>query len=203
MLRRTIAERVVIEADKVKGSRFFATLAPAADRRAVARVLAEVRQQWPDATHHASAWRLGPDEAGCDDDGEVGGTAGPPILARLEGHGLEGVVAVVTRFYGGTKLGKGGLVRAYGGAASAAIEAVDIVEERVCSRVSVQCAHGLVGPLQGVAARFDGVVEVAWSHPPTVHIDVPVEAAHDLLEALVDRAAGQLDVLAAPGPVQG
>ena len=183
---------------RIKGSRFVARLAPVSDVAAARAFVADVHERFPDATHHAAAWRFGPDERHADDDGEVGGTAGPPLLARLDGQSLEGVVMVVSRWYGGTKLGKGGLVRAYGGAASAAVAEATIVEERVRTRVSVRCAHALVGPLEGVAGRFEGETVVDWQPPPTMHVDVPVEHAAALLDALRERAAGRVEVVQAP-----
>src|SRR5690606_29139938 len=71
----------------------------------------------PDATHNCWAWRIG-DDYRSSDDGEPAGTAGRPILAAIDGQGFDQVVVVVTRWYGGVKLGAGGLVRAYGGAAA-------------------------------------------------------------------------------------
>ena len=100
---------------EVKHSRFLA--------RATAVTGAEEAMAWlqsvgvPDATHNCWAWRIG-DDYRSSDDGEPAGTAGRPILAAIDGQGFDQVVVVVTRWYGGVKLGAGGLVRAYGGAAA-------------------------------------------------------------------------------------
>lgn len=99
----------------IQKSRFLALAAPIADVDAAQRVLAEARQTT--ATHHCWAWRQGP-QYRSSDDGEPGGTAGRPILAAIDGADLDGVIVVVTRWYGGIKLGAGGLVRAYGGVAA-------------------------------------------------------------------------------------
>jgi len=203
MLRRTIAEAVTVEIPRVKGSRFIGSLAPVADEAGAQQFVASVRERWPDATHHASAWRVTPDQHRSDDDGEPGGTAGPPLLARLEGHELQGVAVVVTRYYGGTNLGKGGLVRAYGAAASAAVEAATVVEELVRARVSLRCSHSLVGPLQGVASQFEAEVSMDWGGAqPVMHLDVPVEQRDALTRAAIDRSAGRVELFdgAADGP---
>lgn len=96
----------------IQKSRFLALAAPIADLGTAQTVLGEARQT--PATHHCWAWRLGA-QYRSSDDGEPGGTAGRPILAAIDGAGLDRVIVVVTRWYGGIKLGAGGLVRAYGG----------------------------------------------------------------------------------------
>jgi len=100
---------------EVKHSRFLARAAPIDSPAGAAAFLREVAV--PDATHNCWAWRLGGDYRSSDD-GEPAGTAGRPILAAIDGQGYDRVVVVVTRWYGGIKLGAGGLVRAYGGAAA-------------------------------------------------------------------------------------
>jgi uncharacterized YigZ family protein len=100
---------------EVKHSRFQAQAAPADDPAAAQAFLAAVGD--PAATHNCWAWRIGQDYRSSDD-GEPAGTAGRPILAAIDGQGFDRVVVVVTRWYGGIKLGAGGLVRAYGAAAA-------------------------------------------------------------------------------------
>ncbi|NLV74878.1 MAG: YigZ family protein [Chloroflexi bacterium] len=104
----------------IKNSRFIGTAQGAEDADAAQGCIAELRSRYPDASHHAWAYRVGVERAltAFSDDGEPGGTAGRPILAVLEGSGLSNTVVVVTRYFGGTKLGAGGLVRAYSGTAS-------------------------------------------------------------------------------------
>jgi uncharacterized YigZ family protein len=99
----------------VKHSRFLAQAAPVTTTDAALAFLAQVAD--PDATHNCWAYRIGGDYRSSDD-GEPAGTAGRPILAAIDGQGFDQVMVVVTRWYGGIKLGAGGLVRAYGGAAA-------------------------------------------------------------------------------------
>lgn len=99
-----------------KASVFLTELHPAAGAAGREAILAQVRKRWHDANHHCTAWREGPEAGGgrgADDDGEPSGTAGAPMLRVLEGEDLVDVLAVCTRWFGGTKLGTGGLVRAY------------------------------------------------------------------------------------------
>lgn len=108
-------KEVVIHRFWEKASVFLTELHPARDAAERAAVLAALRKRDFDATHHCSAWREGVPVSACgsDDDGEPSGTAGRPMLAVLEGALATDLIAVCIRWYGGTKLGTGGLVRAY------------------------------------------------------------------------------------------
>ena len=106
-----------------KGSRFLGLLLPATDERQIAETLEQVRARYPDATHHCWAYRVGwPPRERSSDDGEPSGTAGAPILRVLAGRELSDALVVVVRWFGGTRLGKGGLARAYGGASREVVE---------------------------------------------------------------------------------
>src|SRR5687768_18408079 len=106
-----------------KGSRFLAVIGPAADEAAAKARLATLEREFPDATHHCWAWRLGsPPRERSSDAGEPAGTAGVPILQVLRGAGLSDAQAVAVRWFGGTRLGKGGLARAYAAAAREALQ---------------------------------------------------------------------------------
>ena len=124
---------------EVKHSRFIAQAAPATSPEAALAFLAQVAD--PEATHNCWAYRIGA-EYRSSDDGEPSGTAGRPILAAIEGQGYDQVVAVVTRWYGGIKLGAGGLVRAYGGAAAECLRSAErralVVDARSHGRLSVR-----------------------------------------------------------------
>jgi uncharacterized YigZ family protein len=145
----TIAASVEVET-VVARSRFIATLAPAADEAAADQVVAEVRRRFYDARHHCTATVLGPDGQGqrSSDDGEPSGTAGAPMLAVLRGAELTEVVAVVTRYFGGTLLGSGGLVRAYGGAVTAALGVAVRLRRRPLALRDVVVGHADAGRLE-------------------------------------------------------
>ncbi len=109
---------------RVKASRFVARATSAVDEGACTDFLGSLRRMEHDATHHCSAWRTGPTGSAwrANDDGEPSGSAGLPILRQIEAANLTNCIVVVTRYYGGTKLGTGGLVRAYGESAALALE---------------------------------------------------------------------------------
>lgn len=114
MSRQTLAAPASFELE-IKKSRHLARAAPVDSPDTALAFLAEVAD--PTATHNCWAWRIG-QHYRFSDDGEPAGTAGRPILAAIDGQGLDGVMVVVTRWFGGIKLGAGGLARAYGGAAA-------------------------------------------------------------------------------------
>lgn len=145
----SIAEVVRVE-QVVTRSRFIATLAPVGDASTADATIAEVRRRFHDARHHATAMVLGADgqRQRSNDDGEPAGTAGAPMLAVLRGARLTDVVAVVTRYFGGTLLGAGGLVRAYGGAVSAAVDAAPRLVRRPVVRFAVRVGHADAGRLE-------------------------------------------------------
>jgi uncharacterized YigZ family protein len=132
-----------------KGSVFLAVIGPAADEAAAKALLARLERELPDATHHCWAWRLGspPRERGADA-GEPAGTAGVPILQVLRGADLSDVMAVVVRWFGGTRLGKGGLARAYSAAAREALQGLPVAARVVTVRVAVEVPYEKIGAVK-------------------------------------------------------
>ncbi|WP_221089703.1 IMPACT family protein [Deinococcus aquaedulcis] len=126
----------------VENSEFLAFADRADSPEQALAQLNSLRGRYPDATHHCWAYRIGPLYR-FHDDGEPGGTAGAPMLKAIEGQGLDHVMIVVVRFYGGVKLGTGGLARTYSGAAAACLRAAPriTVRPRLTLRVEVPFAH--------------------------------------------------------------
>jgi uncharacterized YigZ family protein len=157
---RTIDDRAEAET-KVDGSRFIAEAIPVTSREAAEAEIDAVREREHSATHHCTAYRVGRDgdTFHYNDDGEPSGTAGPPILRQIDARDLTNVVVIVTRYYGGTKLGTGGLVRAYGDAASLALDAATIVERVVRVPVCIRFAYDDTSNASRLLRRFDAVVQ--------------------------------------------
>ena len=192
---RTLAGPAAAELAKVKGSRFAGEAFPAASAsRALAHV-ERVRAREHAATHHCWAYRLGPDEPAprSSDDGEPSGSAGAPILREIEGRDLHHVVVVVTRTYGGTKLGAGGLARAYGQAAGAALDAGR--RRRVVLRVPVRLAFafGDTAPAMRLLDQFDAEVaeQTHTAEGTTLALAVRRSQAEALRAAFVEATAGR------------
>jgi uncharacterized YigZ family protein len=128
----------------VINSRFIASAAPAFSVEQARAFIARIRAEFPDASHHVPAFLIGHGAsvtAHCTDDGEPSGTAGRPALAVLQGSGLGDVVVVVTRYFGGTKLGTGGLVHAYGEAVKAVLAVLPRAEKVPTHTVMLACEY--------------------------------------------------------------
>lgn len=142
------------------GSRFLAYLAPAPTADSAKEFLEQLRKRFPDATHHCFAWRIGwPAEERAADAGEPSGTAGQPILRALAGAGVSDVVAVVVRWFGGTKLGKGGLARAYTAATQLALAGLPTRLELPRRRLRLQIPYDRIGAVKRLVRAPD--VELA------------------------------------------
>jgi uncharacterized YigZ family protein len=187
---RTIAQPLRYEIEKIKGSRFIADVAPVSDDDAAEAFLAQVREAFPDATHHCSAWLIDPEHTRFSDDGEPSGSAGMPILRQLQGSGLVQVAAVVTRYYGGTKLGTGGLVRAYGAAARAALDAAEVVEHIITRSIRITHGYDLTAAVQSVLSEYHlEPVESTYETEVQLTLAVPEEQAEAFVRELGERTA--------------
>ncbi|WP_046470460.1 YigZ family protein [Allosalinactinospora lopnorensis] len=146
---RTIKRGGEYELD-IRKSRFVCALARVADEEEARAFIAERRRLHWNATHNCTAYVLGSngDAQRCNDDGEPAGTAGVPMLEVLRRRRITGAVAVVSRYFGGVKLGAGGLVRAYGNAVSAAVGDVGVLERRVLLVVTVIADYLRAGRLE-------------------------------------------------------
>lgn len=153
---RTVSGKASVETT-VDGSRFIADVCPVASREEAEAWFAVVRKREHSATHHCTAFRCGRtgDTFHYNDDGEPSGTAGPPILRQIEGNDLTNTAIVVTRYYGGTKLGTGGLIRAYGDAARHVLEAATLVEKVIRVPVRLTFDYNDTSPASRVLDRFD------------------------------------------------
>lgn len=133
-----------------KKSRFIADLRPVRTEEEALVFLEETKKKHWDAKHNCYAWIIG--ESGsfkrCSDDGEPSQTAGKPMLDVLEGEGITNVCAVVTRYFGGTLLGTGGLVRAYSGAVQAGLAVSTVLTVKPARKVSVTTDYNGVGKIQ-------------------------------------------------------
>ncbi len=183
---------------KVKGSRFIGRALAASTREQAAAALDGIRRRYHDATHHCSAWRVGAPgsaQTRSDDDGEPSGTAGPPILAAIEGGEIFDVLVVVTRYFGGTKLGGGGLVRAYGAAARQALEAAPRREVWLERVLDLHCTWDDLGTVEAVLARHRSWlrgVERKFGARPLMAVRVLRSKADALSAALTDESGGRV-----------
>ena len=125
---RRSTSTIIWEIEKIKGSRFIAQVSPVRTAADAGAVLSTIRAQHRSAGHHCFAYRLADGQQRTSDDGEPRGSAGAPILSRIAHLELVDTLVVVSRYFGGVKLGVGGLIRAYGGAAAQALEQCSLEE---------------------------------------------------------------------------
>lgn len=179
---------------EIRRSRFVCTLARVRDEAEAVEFIARHRRAHRDATHNCTAYVVG--ERGeitkSSDDGEPAGTAGIPMLEVLVRRGLTGVVAVVTRHFGGVKLGAGGLVRAYGQAVAGAVDAVGVVELRPVVTVTVALDHALAGRFLGdLHGRGAQPSDVRYEDEAQADVPVPLADLEDFEAWAAEATAGR------------
>lgn len=180
----------------VVNSRFIADAAPAFSVEEARKFIAQVQAEFPDASHHVPAFLIGYGAsvtAHCSDDGEPSGTAGRPMLAVLQGSGLGDVVVVVTRYFGGTKLGTGGLVRAYGDAVKAVLAELPRAEKIPTHTVMLACEYSYFERIRLLAQEHHGqVLDESFGADVTLTIQFAVWHLDAFQDALREMTRGSL-----------
>ncbi|ROS38615.1 putative YigZ family protein [Amycolatopsis thermoflava] len=186
---------------EVKRSRFVCTVARVDDVEAATALIARVRKAGPGANHHCTALRIGDPETGemtvrSNDDGEPAGTAGVPMLEVLARRNLTDVVAVVSRWFGGVKLGAGGLVRAYSGALAETLDAVGTLRRVRHRELLVAVPHDLAGRLEHDLRNSPyRLQDIDYGADVTLTVAV-TEADRDAFGAwLAERTGGEVEAL--------
>jgi len=169
---KTIAAQSFYEIPKIKGSRFFATLFPIETRNQAEELLIQIKKQYSDATHNCSAYKVGihyhADLFGTpiidawykkvNDDWEPANTAGKPILSVLDWADLQNILCVVTRYFGGTLLGVGGLIQAYSQTAKESLSHSQLIEKEITSQLSLTYNYDQVSVAQHIFSKYDAKV---------------------------------------------
>lgn len=191
------------QTEEISRSRFITTIAPAPTVDAAEAFIARIRAEFPDATHNCWAYVVGPPGStariGMSDDGEPHGTAGKPMLGMLLHGGTGDTVAVVTRYFGGTKLGTGGLVRAYGGCVQRALAAMPREERVERVTLGVTADYASLAAVQAAAAAHEAeVVEQVFDADVTIVLRVPVERREAFTAAVLDATRGRATVAERP-----
>ncbi len=180
-----------VEIEKIKGSRFVANISPAASADDAISFIANVRDREPAASHHCWAYRIDPELIRASDDGEPAGTAGPPILRRLESASLWETAIVVTRYYGGTNLGTGGLIRAYGTAAAEAIAGAAVREKRRMASFMVRHPYDISAVIERVLAAYSGQVKSSeYTDVVSLTISITASTGSDFINDVRDATSG-------------
>lgn len=186
--------------EEIKKSRFITLLAHTDGVAAAKAFVDSTRAAHPDARHHCWAWVAGaPDDSqqlGFSDDGEPAGTAGKPMLAQLMGSGVGEITAVVVRYYGGIKLGTGGLVKAYGGGVQQAINQLTTSRKVPLKAYTLRCDYALLAGVEALLKQFEGlIVQSDFGAEVVLNVALPHSKAADFSARLADMSRGTLHLL--------
>lgn len=192
---------------EVRGSEFFGHVAPADTVAAAEAFVERVRTEYDDATHNVPAYRVPAGEASertpdgevmlreySSDDGEPTGSAGKPALNVLQQREIRNVVAVVTRYYGGTNLGVGGLARAYSRAVKDGVNEAGVIEERPHRRLVAETAYDDSGTVRSVIESAGVEFEADYDERVRFELRVPVAEVEALVERLNSATSGRVEI---------
>lgn len=194
---RTIKENGIHEIE-IKKSRFICHLKRVKSEEEAIAFIDEIKKEHWKATHNCSAYTLGLNDEiqRAHDDGEPSGTAGVPMLEIFLKRDLKNVVAVVTRYFGGTKLGAGGLIRAYGGSVNQAVSEVGIVERQVQLLIDVTVSYSLSGSVENSLRESKYTIQdITYAEDITYHCVVPIEDEAAFTEDLTNWTSAQAAIV--------
>jgi len=198
-----IAANQVEDETLVSRSRFICYLAPCDSNQAAKDFIKAIQKLHPQASHHCSAFVSSrPEDSQCygfSDDGEPSGTAGRPMLSVLQGSNVGEVVAVVVRYFGGTKLGTGGLQRAYGNSVRQALLLLTLKTKIPMVHKTLACQYNQIDDVLRLISLVGGdVVEQEYQAEISLILALPASQVADISEQLITMSAGQLKLKSLP-----
>jgi len=182
---------------QVKDSKFYGSIFAVENRAEAEERIAEIKEKYSDATHNVSAFRVESSKVDqepveyFDDDGEPSGSSGPPILEAIKGKELLNTVIIVTRYFGGTKLGIGGLIRAYGDTARLAIKEAGIEKLNEYYLIEVKTSFNKIGTVLGQLESLDADIQNTeyTNQGAAVRSIIPIEIKDRLQDILKEKTA--------------
>lgn len=179
-----------------KKSKFIASVSPADSEEEALEFLKEIKSKYPDATHNVYAYII--DENNIfrySDDGEPGGTAGMPVLDTIRKEGLVDVCVVVTRYFGGTLLGTGGLVHAYGSSAKQGLYEADIITRALCNVICVKVDYTMSGKIQHMIGTKNLMTDdIVYGDDVTYYIYTTIDETKDLIKEITELTYGRANI---------
>ena len=181
---------------EVERSRFITTVQEVQSPEAAQAFVAELKAEFRDANHNCWAYLVGPpgssDRIGLSDDGEPHGVAGKPMLTTLQHSGLGDTAVVVTRYFGGVKLGKGGMVKAYTAAVQTALEKLPRTQRIAWANIEITFDYSLLTPLQCRLEEFEAeTLQSNYAEKVSLNIRLPEERQEGFEKMFADLTAGQ------------
>ena len=180
-----------------KKSRFIATVRPVESEEEAAAFIEEMKKKYYDARHNCYAFVIGSNAqlTRSSDDGEPSGTAGRPMLEVLLGSGIRNAAAVVTRYFGGTLLGTGGLVRAYSGVLKQALEQCETARQHYGVRIKIKADYNAVGKIQYLlASRNIQAQDSVYAADVEMTLIVPIEEYGRLCKEIVEATSARAEI---------
>ena len=181
-----------------KKSRFIATVTPVTSEEEALRFIEQTKKKYWDARHNCTAFTIGSRHqlTRCSDDGEPAGTAGRPMLDVLLGEDIHNMAVVVTRYFGGTLLGTGGLVRAYSGAVKEGLAASEIVEKKRAFEMKIVTDYTGVGKIQYILAQNQIItLDTQYTDKVQVSAMVPQEKLDSIVAEITEGTSGRAELL--------
>lgn len=181
---------------KIKGSRFIGTAVPSASVEQAEHVILKLNNKYHDATHNCYAFSVlhqGQIINRCNDDGEPAGTAGPPILTVIHGKKLLNVTVVITRYFGGTKLGKGGLIRAYTDTTKLVLDAAKIQKKIKYETVTLLFDYELTGTIMHLISQFNGqTVHSEYTDDVNMTVKIPASMMDSFKSSVIESSSDKV-----------
>ena len=190
---KTISAKKIFSADfEIKKSKFISHAKHIETEEEAREFIQQIKKKFFDATHNCSAWILGEngDKQKSNDDGEPGGTAGNPILETIKKNELTNICVVVTRYFGGIKLGAGGLIRAYSHAAALAIQTAEILQMQTFKKISVIVEYNFLATVENFLRQKKISVEnISYAEDVTLNILIAPNEVENFLSEITEITA--------------
>lgn len=183
---KTVLKQAVYEIEE-KRSRFIASVKPVKDEEEALEFINTLKSKYWDATHNVYAYYICGNNIvqRYSDDGEPSGTAGLPVLEVMKRMGVQDVVVVITRYFGGTLLGASGLIRAYSKSASLGIEAAGIVYRKLCSEIGIITEYTLLGKIQNIlGVKGYNIKDIKYEQDAEIRVFIPEDETENFLKEL-------------------
>lgn len=181
----------------IKKSKFIATVMPVDNEDAAIEFIEMIKKKYWDATHNCYAYVIGDNNESqrCSDDGEPSGTAGRPMLDVLIGEEIHNIVVVVTRYFGGTLLGTGGLVRAYQEATKEGIKQSNIIEKYLGKKLLISTDYNGIGKIQYVLAQLEiHTLDIEYTDIVNVVVIATIEKINRLEKKVIEVTSGKAKI---------
>ncbi len=198
MVRFTTIKQAAEAEEIIEKSRFIAHIKRADTREEADSFIAEIKHNYKDATHNVPAFVIGEKQEiqWASDDGEPSGTSGAPMLQMIVKEGLTNVVIVVTRYFGGIKLGTGGLVRAYTGIARKVLEYAGRNEVRDIKSLKIKVSYSILSKIQQAAAKTNfNIASISYEDEPVITVSFESEFEESVLKRLSDLTMGNYVII--------